>query len=96
MRKQGRRDTNHAAIVNALRYAGCSVLDLGALGGGAPDLLVGRGLRDQLLEVKSPGEKPNKAQQAWHNTWKGRPVIIVRTIEEALTVMGCMRPQSGI
>jgi Holliday junction resolvase len=89
MRKHGRRDVHHQDIISALRKAGCSVLDLGALGGGCPDILVGRGLRDQLLEIKTDKEKPTPAQKDWHEKWKGRTVIIVRSVEEALLVMGC-------
>ena len=43
MRRAGKIDANQPEIVAALRDAGCSVLSLAQLGGGVPDLLIGRG-----------------------------------------------------
>jgi len=96
-----KRDQNQAAIVAALFAAGCSVQDLHAVGGGCPDLLVGRwtpeGKRCYALEVKG---RKNKAgapmmltpdQVAWHATWRGQ-VAIVTTPEEALAAVGILPP----
>lgn len=70
---------------------GASVLLLHQLGEGAPDALAGfRGV-DQLLEFKSGKKQPNRQQQDWHRTWKGRPVKVVRTKEEALRAIGALR-----
>jgi hypothetical protein len=89
--KHGRRDNGHAEIVAALRQAGASVLDLGDQGGSAPDLLVGfRGI-DQLLEVKAPGEDPRPAQQAWHSFWRGHPVCVVHSVDEAVEILNAKR-----
>ena len=41
MRQAAKRDANHAQIVKRFRDIGASVLDLGAVGKGCPDILVG-------------------------------------------------------
>lgn len=86
--KHGKRDNAHTDIVHALRSAGCSVVDLGDVGNGCPDLLVGcRGL-ERLMEVKSPGETLNWQQSQFHASWRGRGIAIVRDVKEALTAVG--------
>lgn len=89
MRKHGRRDGNHKDIVRALRFAKCSVVDLADVGGGVPDLLVGRSHRvTRLLEVKTPGESLTPDQKEFRSNWNGTPVVTVTSIEEALAAMG--------
>ncbi len=89
MRRAARVDANHAAIVAALRAAGCSVLDLSAVGGGCPDLAVGVAGRTVLIEVKD-GAKPPSAraltphQVRWHADWRGGPVAVVCDVESAI------------
>jgi hypothetical protein len=88
MRRAARVDQNQAAIVDALRSVGCSVVSLAAVGKGVPDLLVGLRSRNYLLEVKD-GNKPPSArkltehQEAWHRTWAGQ-VLTVTSAEDAL------------
>lgn len=74
-------DKNQAEIVAALRAAGCSVVDLSAVGGGCPDLLVGHGTQNFLLEVKQPGEKIRKddrgeLQRKFHAEWRGQRSVV--------------------
>lgn len=97
MSRYARRcDTNHSAIVKALRACGCSVQSLAPLGRGCPDLLVGHAGRDLLIEVKGePGPRGglahrlrNEEQEAWAAKWRGSRVIVVRTIDEALEAVG--------
>ena len=93
---RNRRDANHAPIVQALRAAGRTVIELDSLGGGCPDILVGWGMRHVLLmEIKAPrtdkggGSHPVTPNQVkWHREWKGPRVAIVRSVEEALAVTG--------
>lgn len=84
-------DSNQRLIVAALRKAGCSVELLHRVGGGVPDLLVGRnGSRDRrnyLLEVKAPTGKLNEEQEDWHAAWRGQ-VCTVRSVPEALEAVG--------
>lgn len=89
MRIAARRDANHAAIVKALRKVGCTVLDLGAVGNGCPDLLVGFAGILTLLEVKD-GSKPPSArrltddQKLFHVVWAETRIAVVTTPEEAI------------
>lgn len=86
-RRVMRRDANHDAIVSALRAAGISVHDTHTVGGGFPDLVVGcRGITT-MLEVKMPMETLEPHQRDWHAAWRGSPVLIARTIEEAIAVV---------
>lgn len=88
------RDANHGDIVRALEAAGRSVLDLSAVGKGAPDLLVGWSGHMVLMEVKNPEGRDHGScallpdQERWHATWKGTRVVVVRNVEEALEATG--------
>ena len=62
MRRAAKTDAGQAAIVERLRSIGAWVLHLHAIGKGCPDLLVFANGRPFLLEVKEPGERPNKMQ----------------------------------
>jgi hypothetical protein len=90
-----KRDANQADIVAALFAAGCTVQDLHAVGGGCPDLLVGRIGRTYLIEVKAPKNlrgdpKPLTPDQvSWHSSWRGQ-VAVVTTPEEALRAVGLL------
>lgn len=77
MRRAARVDSNHAAIVAALRAAGCSVQSLASVGGGVPDLLVGRAGRNYLLEVKDGGQPESRRrltthEAKWRDGWRGQ------------------------
>lgn len=89
--RAAKTDANQAAIVAALRAAGCTVESLHRVGGGVPDLLVGYRGRNMLLEAKD-GSKPPSArkllpgQVRWHAAWKG-DVHVVESVDEALAVL---------
>lgn len=91
VRRAARRDANHAEIVKALRAIGVMVLDLGAVGSGCPDLLVGCQGRLTLLEIKD-GDKCVSAraltqdQVKFHREWlaAGLPVFTVESVESAI------------
>lgn len=85
--RHARTDANQPDIVKALRKAGCSVQILAGVGDGCPDLMVGYRRRTIAMEVKLPGEKLNKLQRAWHDTWTGE-VCVVRSVDDALLVLG--------
>jgi hypothetical protein len=97
VKRRVHRDANHAPIVRALEGIGCTVLDLSSVGGGCPDVAVGRGGVTYLLEIKRPlgprgGShehqtlKPHQAE--WHARWRGGPVCVVRSVDEALRAVG--------
>jgi len=92
MRRAAAVDANQKAIVAALRTVGCSVLPLHAVGKGCPDLLVGWGGFNLLMEVKD-GKKPPSAraltqdQVDFHRDWRGH-VAVVTSVKEALEAVG--------
>ena len=92
MRKHGKIDANQAEIVAVLRRCGFSVQSLASVGNGCPDLLVGRGLENFLLEVKDGNQPPSKhrltdEEKEWHAGWRGQ-VTTVHSVDEALSKMG--------
>jgi hypothetical protein len=70
------------------------VVSLAEVGRGCPDLLVGVGKRTLLMEIKRPRAKGRTAgtltdyQERWLAEWRGGPVYVVHTPEEALAVLG--------
>lgn len=88
-RRAARKDDNHKAIVTALQGAGAFVESIS--GTGVPDLLVGFRGQTWLLELKRPGEFINANQALWLYEWKGKPVTVVRSPEEALKAIGAIR-----
>lgn len=91
MRKYGKTDRNHPQIVRELRKLGHSVLSLADIGGGAPDILVGRAERCWLFEIKDPDQPPSgraltEAEVKFHSLWKGQ-IAVIETTEQALKIM---------
>ena len=86
-RYANRRDANEKEIVQALEAIGCTVWRLDE----PVDLLVGRGARNWLLEVKDPS-KPRRDRQLTDNqkkffaSWQGQ-VRKIETAEEAIQVV---------
>ena len=80
-----RRYGNSVAITSGARF-------------GFPDLVVGRNGDLWLLEVKKPGPPSNQAlspaERYFIENWKGKPVAIVTTPEEALRAVG-QRPEES-
>jgi Holliday junction resolvase len=86
--RRGPADANQAGIITALRRCGASVVDLHAVGAGCPDLLVGFHGATWLLEVKTAKGLVRESQAAFARDWRGAPVIVVRTVAEALAAIG--------
>jgi hypothetical protein len=86
MRSRARRDDNHREVVEALRGMGATVQDLGAVGKGCPDVLVGFRGQNFVLEIKD-GRKPPSArkltddEKKWHETWRGQTAIVNSSFE---------------
>ena len=84
IRPRLKRDLSEAEIVEALRAAGASVIRMDT----PVDLLIGYRGATYIAEVKTPGTtygrqlKPSQKQFA--ETWRGSPVIILRTVDDAL------------
>lgn len=93
MRRAARRDANERPIVEAFRACGASVLRMDQ----PCDLLVGvengrNGPATYLVEVKDPaspygrkGLNPN--QQEFQETWRGSPIHVVETVDDALGLL---------
>lgn len=85
-------DANHPEIVAALKKIGCHVLELSAVGGGVPDLVVWRrdGVTALLVEIKNPVAKGklNKLQETWHAAWTGAKPLVIESVDQALSVFG--------
>jgi hypothetical protein len=89
IRRYGHRDENHTPIQRALERLGVSVLDLSPLGNDAPDMLCGFRAFDQLLEIKRDHRsKLSEGQVRFHRTWRGRPIRTIRTLAEAVEILG--------
>ena len=86
-----RTDANQSSIIAVLREVGATVVDLSAVGKGVPDLLVGHRGVTYLLEVKNVKGKTTPDQDAFYAWWRGGPVHIVRTADEALSAIGAIR-----
>jgi hypothetical protein len=81
-------DENQPEIVSCLRELGYSVQHLHTVGGGVPDLLVGKFGKNWLIEVKDGSKPPSKRalthdQLRWHNLWLGQ-VSIVCSVDDVL------------
>lgn len=86
MRRAARTDDNQKEIVDALRKAGWSVQSIASMGGGVPDLLIGRDGLNLLLEVKDGRKSPSKRmltedERDWHEKWNGN-VRIVESLDD--------------
>lgn len=90
-RWHGKPDANLDLIRSALLSAGCVVIDTGALGGGAPDLLVYRILGGstvmRFMEVKSGKGRLRPSQEAFRDKYP-HLYCVVRSPSEALKEMG--------
>ena len=89
MRFAAKVDANHGEIVAALRKAGVSVQSMAAIGKGCPDLLAAKGGKVWTIEIKGPKGKLTPDQVEWIDKWKG-DVHIIRTVDEALTLVGVL------
>lgn len=85
-------DANHATVVDALRsHDNVSVFSTASIGKGIPDLVVGMDGWTVLVEVKVGRKKLNTFQRAWHKGWHGTPVVVLRSVDEAHTLVKNIR-----
>lgn len=81
-RRNPRRDTNEAIIVEALEARGFHVDRIS--GAGIPDLLVSRHGSQWLIEIKRPKGKYTPAQVMWRSKFQGPTPRVLRTVEQAM------------
>ena len=89
MKYGAKKDANHKEIANALTAVGVPVYDLSGAGCGIPDCLVWVWDSWQLVEIKNTktayGKRGlNPIQKKWLTHWRGGPVHILKTVEQAL------------
>lgn len=90
-----KKDANHNEIVDVLKKAGASIVDLSHVGCGMPDLICGFRNKTVLIEIKNTktayGRRGfNKNQLKWQEQWLGGPVALVDSPEAALRVLKLM------
>ncbi len=95
MRRAAKIDGNHDAIASCFRAAGFSVQSLATVGEGCPDLLIGIGGTNALVEVKDGSLPPSKRkftapQKKWHKNWRGR-AHVVESVDQALLLIDLYR-----
>lgn len=84
MRKHGKKDDNHKAIVTDLKKMGFACIDLSPLGDDIPDLCIARNGQTALVEIKSPKGKLSKGQEFFIALWPGK-AFVVKSVEEIIT-----------
>ena len=95
MRRAAKKDANHVEIVAALRKAGATVVDLGAVGHGVPDLLIGHRGRTMLMEIKDGNKCPSHRhlppdQEKFFAAWQGGTLAVVDSVDAALRMLGLL------
>jgi Holliday junction resolvase len=86
-----RRDKNEPEIIQALRAAGCGIIQMDRLAGF--DLLAFRNGQHWIIEVKMPGKELHltnaEASQYYRvNTVYNTPYYVVSSVEQALEIVG--------
>lgn len=95
-----KKDVNHREVVATLEAHGCTVEAIESGKAGVPDLLVGGWCVTELVEVKPNStvkavRELRASQVEWHRTWRGRPVVVVRTVADCLDLVARMRAASS-
>lgn len=89
MSKYARKvDDNQSTIVSALRGVGQQVVLMHAVGGGFPDIISCRNGQSHFIEIKSDQGRLTPAQKVFFEAWRGPPIHIVRSVDDALIAVG--------
>lgn len=93
MRRRARTDANHAAVTQALRSVGWTVVDTSRVHGGFPDLLAIRRGQMELIEVKDGAKSASRRQLTdeeakFHQALAaaGVTVKVIASIDEAVNL----------
>jgi Holliday junction resolvase len=79
-----KRDAIHGQVVDVFRRIGLSVYDAAHAGNSFPDLVVGSGGVTYLVELKTGKAPLSAGQVAFAASWKGSPVVVLRSVTEAV------------
>lgn len=91
---EGTRDANQSPLAQRYLDLGCSVEDLGSVGGGVSDLLVGCAGITDLAEVKMPGEPLRPSQVKFNERWRGSRPWKIETEDDVLAHVTDMRKRA--
>lgn len=87
-------DANHSIIVKTLRDLGCSVFDTSRVGGGYPDLTIGKNSKTILVEIKANEKaKYTTAQELFMMNWKGSAVARIDSVDAAIRLVKMLDSQ---
>lgn len=91
-RYAAKKDANHNELRDAFEQLGCSVVEMHATGiPGWPDFAVGCIGVTHLVEAKSDSRYGkagfNDNQQAFNRDWRGEPVALVRSRDDAIALV---------
>lgn len=84
MRLKAKVDKNQPVIVEVLRKRGFQVICMHAVGRGFPDLIVAKNRDSWLVEIKDGNERLTDRQTVFHSEWQGKPIQILRSLDDAL------------
>jgi hypothetical protein len=93
MKYGAKKDQNHAAIVQVMQQCGVPVYDLSSAGRGIPDCIAWVKEQWRLVEIKNPktgyGRRGlNPVQQKWIDQWRGGPIFVLKSVDDALAFVG--------
>jgi hypothetical protein len=91
---EGKRDANQSPVIGWYQQLGCSVVDLGDVGRGCPDLLIGCAGEDGLAEVKVEGEELRPSQVTFNDKWRGRRPWKVSTMNDVIEHVAFLRKRA--
>ncbi len=87
-------DQNHSLIVKTLRDLGCSVFDTSRVGGGFPDIVVGKNNKTILVEIKATEKsKYTPAQEMFMMNWRGSAVARLNDVDGAIRLVKMLDSQ---
>lgn len=87
MRVRGRTDANQKEIVKTFRQLGFSVAITSMVGGGFPDIVIGKHRKNWLVEIKDGNKVLSRRdltpdEEEFISGWRGS-VFVVESIEQA-------------
>lgn len=82
--KHGAVDGFQADLVRDLQRMGITVAVTSDVGGGFPDMVLGKFGVTDLAENKVGNAPYTPAQIKFHAEWKGRPILTFRSYEEGI------------
>lgn len=91
---RGKPDANHFQVIQWYRDLGCSVADTKNAGLGVPDIFVGCVSQCDPVEIKTEDGKLLPSQELFIRSWRGSPVVVVRTQADVIEHVTAMRKRA--